>query len=182
MTASSAAILRMVDQAAQAAGTRPAFGSWSSEATSRQAKDLRRPHSWRSTRAMRWRREAERLAATEEWGGAADLVAEMRSYAERADSPAAACLRRPHSRAGRRSRAAISSTRSGVSNGRPPASRRSVLPGNAALTELDLARGSSSAGNDDETERWAARAAATFEHLRDADGVAAARRPDRELG
>ena len=49
------------------------------------------------------------------------------------------------------------------------------VPWERALTELDLARVSSSAGKGEDAGVWAARAAATFEELGDAEGVAAAR-------
>jgi tetratricopeptide (TPR) repeat protein len=139
-----------------------------------QAKDLRRQHNWAVHAGDAMEAEAERLAATEEWGGAADLAAEMRSHAEKGDSPAVVAF------------ADRLDGRAALARGDLPEAQRSLeraatgfetldVPWERALTELDLARATSSAGRDEEASDWAARAAATFEQLRDAEGVAAAR-------
>jgi class 3 adenylate cyclase/tetratricopeptide (TPR) repeat protein len=139
-----------------------------------QAEDLRRPRNWAVHAGSALEAESERLAAAEEWDGATDLVAEMRNHAERADTPAVVAF------------ADRLEGRAALARGDLAEAQRSLeraatgfetleVPWERALTELDLARVSSSAGNDDETKAGAARAAATFEQLGDVEGVAAAR-------
>jgi class 3 adenylate cyclase/tetratricopeptide (TPR) repeat protein len=139
-----------------------------------QAKDLRRPHNWAVHAGDAMEAEAERLAASEEWGGAAALVAEMRGHAEVADDPALVAF------------ADRLEGRAALAGGDLVNAQRSLehaaagfetlgVPWERALTELDLARVASSAGRNEEKGDVAARAAATFEQLRDTEGVAAAR-------
>ena len=139
-----------------------------------QAKDLRRPHNWAVHAGDAMEAEAERLAATEEWGGAADLVAEMRGHAEMADDPALVAFA---DRLEGRAALAGGDLANAQRNLEHAATGFETLgvPWERALTELDLARVASSAGRNEAKSDLAARAAATFEQLRDTEGVAAAR-------
>ena len=139
-----------------------------------EARGIARPHNWQVHAGGALEAEAERLAATEEWDGAADLVAEMRSHAVKADAPAVVAF------------SDRLEGRSMLARGDPARAQRSLesaatgfeaieAPWERALTELDLARAASSAGRSEEASDWAARAAATFDDLRDAEGAAAAR-------
>jgi class 3 adenylate cyclase/tetratricopeptide (TPR) repeat protein len=139
-----------------------------------QAKGISRPHNWQIHAGDALEAEAERLAAAEEWGGAADLVAEMRSHAERADAPAVVAF------------ADRLEGRAALAGGDAEGAQRSLeraadgfetidASWERALTELDLARVASSAGNSEAARTWTARAAATFDALRDTEGAAAAR-------
>jgi class 3 adenylate cyclase/tetratricopeptide (TPR) repeat protein len=139
-----------------------------------RAKALRRPNNWAIHAGDALEAEAERLAAAEEWEGATDLVSEMRSHAERADAPAVVAF------------ADRLEGRAALAGGDLVGAQRSLehaaagfenlgVPWERALTELDLAGVSSSAGKSEEAGAWAARAAATFEQLRDTEGAAAAR-------
>ncbi len=139
-----------------------------------QGTALRRPHNWAVHAGDALEGEAERLSATEAWGGAADLVAEMRRHAEVADAPAVVAF------------ADRLAGRTALAGGELDEAQRSLecaatgfetisAPWERALTELDLARVSSSAGRGEAMGTWVARAAATFETLRDTAGFAAAR-------
>lgn len=139
-----------------------------------EAKGIARPHNWQVHAGGALEAEAERLAAIGEWDGAADLVAEMRRHAERADAPAVVAF------------ADRLEGRAALAGGDAESAQRSLEGAAArfdaigarwerALTELDLARVSSSARNDDEANAWAARAMATFEGVGDAQGIAATR-------
>ena len=139
-----------------------------------QAKGLRRPHNWAVHAGDALEAEAERLAASGQWDGAADLVAEMRRHAERADAPAVVAF------------ADRLEGRAALASGDHAAAQRSLeravtgfesidAPWERALTELDLARASSSAGERDGWNDRVARAAVTFEEIGDAQGLAAAR-------
>ena len=139
-----------------------------------QAKELRRPHNWAVHAGDAMEAEAERLAATEEWDGATDLVTEMRSHAEAADAPAVVAFA---DRLEGRAALARGDAEGGLRSLERAATGFEAIdaPWERALTELDLARATSTAGRGEEAGAWAARAAATFEELRDAEGVAAAR-------
>jgi class 3 adenylate cyclase/tetratricopeptide (TPR) repeat protein len=139
-----------------------------------QAKSLRRPQNWAVHAGDALEGEAERLAATKGWNDAADLVAEMRELAQTADAPAVAAF------ADRlEGRAALAAGELDEAQGtleHAAAGFETVdAPWERALTELDLARVSSTAGRSEETATWVARAAATFDALRDTEGAAAAR-------
>jgi tetratricopeptide (TPR) repeat protein len=139
-----------------------------------QAKELRRPHNWAVHAGDALEAEAERLAAAEQWEGATGFVADMRSHAERADAPAVVAF--ADRLEGRAAFAGGIVAEAQRSLERAAAGFEAIdAPWERALTELDLARVSSRAGNGDETQAWAARAAATFEQLGDTEGVAAAR-------
>ena len=138
-----------------------------------QAKGIRRPHNWAVHAGDALEAEAERLAATEDWDGAAELVAQMRRHAEAADAPSVASFAdRLEGRA-----ALASGDLAGARRGLERAAEgfeAIEAPWERALTQLDIARASSSA-RDDESGIWAARAAATFDTIGDAQGLAAAR-------
>jgi tetratricopeptide (TPR) repeat protein len=139
-----------------------------------QAKGISRPHNWAVHAGDAMEAEAERLAAAAEWDEAPDLVTEMREHAGMADAPAVVAF------------ADRLEGRAAFAGGDVEPALRSLeraaagfetlgAPWERALTELDLARVASSAGRSEETRAWAARAAATFEELRDTEGVAASR-------
>jgi class 3 adenylate cyclase/tetratricopeptide (TPR) repeat protein len=139
-----------------------------------QAKDLRRPRNWQVHAGGALEAEAERLAAAEGWDEAAGLITEMRRHADEADAPAAVAF------ADRlEGRAALAS---GDTEGAKRSLERAAVGFETlqarwerALTELDLAHATSSAGMSEEASAVAARAMATFEALRDTKGTAAAR-------
>jgi tetratricopeptide (TPR) repeat protein len=139
-----------------------------------QAKGLGRPNNWAVHAGDALEAEAERLAATKEWGGATDLVTEMRRHAEAADAPSVAAFAdRLEGRAALASSDLVGAQRSLE---RAATGFETLgVPWERALTELDRARVSSSVGKSEETKAWAARAAETFEALRDMEGAAAAR-------
>ena len=139
-----------------------------------QATGLRRPHNWAVHAGDALEAEAERLAASEQWDQAADLVNEMRRHAEAADAASVPAF------------ADRLEGRAALAGGDFAGARRSLeravegfeaieAPWERALSELDLARVPSSAGKDEETDTWAARAAATFDTIGDAQGLADAR-------
>jgi tetratricopeptide (TPR) repeat protein len=139
-----------------------------------QAKGISRPHNWQIHKGDALEAEAEWLAAAEEWERATDLVADMRSHAERADAPAVVAF------------ADRLEGRAALAGGVVDEAHRSLeraatafeaidAPWERALTELDLARAASSAGNSEAAGAFAARAVATFDALRDTEGAAAAR-------
>jgi tetratricopeptide (TPR) repeat protein len=139
-----------------------------------QATGLRRPHNWAVHAGDALEAEAERLAASEQWDQAADLVNEMRRHAEAADAASVPAF------------ADRLEGRAALAGGDFAGARRSLeravegfeaieAPWERALSELDLARVPSSAGKDQETDTWAARAAATFDTIGDAQGLADAR-------
>ena len=139
-----------------------------------QAKGIDRPHNWQIHAGDALEAEAERIAAAKDWDAATDLVAEMRSHAERADAPAVVAF------------ADRLEGRAAIAAGDHDAALRSLegaadgfeaidAPWERALTELDLARVRSALGRTEEVKTWAARAATTFEQLRDTEGAAAAR-------
>jgi class 3 adenylate cyclase/tetratricopeptide (TPR) repeat protein len=139
-----------------------------------QAKDLRRPRNWAVHAGGALEAEAERLAATEEWGGATDLVTEMREHAAIADAPAVVAF--ADRLEGRASLASGDLSEAQRSLERAVSGFETIdALWERALTELDVARASSVAGDREATGSWAARAATTFEHLRDTEGAAAAR-------
>jgi tetratricopeptide (TPR) repeat protein len=139
-----------------------------------QAEDLRRPSNWAVHAGGALEAESERLATAGRWDGATDLVAAMRNHAERADAPAVVAFADRLAGRAALARGDLVDARNGFEHAADGFERLGV-PWERALTELDLARVSSSAGNDDEAKAWTARAMATFDELRDAKGVAAAR-------
>ena len=146
-----------------------------------QAKALRRPHNWGVHAGGALEAEAERLAATMEWGGATDLVTEMRRHVERADAPAVAAF--ADRLEGRAAFADDHLAEAQRSLERAIAGFEAIAaPWERGLTELDLARVSSSAEKREETNAWATRATATFEASRDTEGIAAARALVQEAG
>ena len=139
-----------------------------------EALGIDRPLNWQIHAGDALEAEAERLAAAEAWDGASDLVAEMRAHEEQADTPAVGAF------------ADRLEGRAALAGGDPGSAQRSLeratagfesihAPWERALTELDLARATSTAGREGEARAWAARAAATFDALRDTEGAAAAR-------
>lgn len=118
--------------------------------------------------------ESELVATAGAWDRVTDLVAEMRRHAEVGDAPSVAVF------ADRvEGRAAIAA---GDADDAARSLERAItgfetlgVPWERALTELDLARVTSAAGRTDESKALVARAAATFEEVRDTEGAAAAR-------
>jgi len=138
------------------------------------AKGLRRPLNWRVHAGDALEAESERLAAAEGWDGAADLVAEMRRHAREADAPSVAAF------------ADRLEGRAALARGDPEGALRDLqgaaivfetlgVPWERALTELDLVRTSAIGGDRASAGETVARAAATFDELGDAQGLAAAR-------
>jgi tetratricopeptide (TPR) repeat protein len=139
-----------------------------------QARELRRPNNWAVHAGAAMEAEAERLAAAEEWNGADDLVSEMRRHADAANAPSVASF--ADRLEGRAALVSGQLEQAVQSLERALAGFDSLgVPWERALTELDLARASSIAGDRPKTSELAARAAATFEALRDTEGAAAAR-------
>jgi hypothetical protein len=137
------------------------------------AKDLHRPRTWEVHAGDALAAEAERLAANASWEQAADLVATMRAHAEAGDAPSVASF------------ADRLEGRAETASGDFEAAARSLERAAAgfdslgdqwerALTELDLARVLSRT-RVEEVSDWLAKATATFEVLRDTEGLAAAR-------
>jgi hypothetical protein len=117
--------------------------------------------------------ESELLAAAAEWDRATDLLAEMRRHADVADAPAVVAF------------ADRLEGRAALARGDLAEAQRSLeraatgfetleVPWERALTGLDLARVRSTSGEGVDADRLD-EAAATFESLRDVEGLAAAR-------
>ena len=139
-----------------------------------EAKGLRRPKNWAVHAGDALEAEAERLAASEGWDGAADLVNEMRSYAAAADAPAVVAF--ADRLEGRAALAAGDVEPAIRSLERAVAGFESIgATWERALTELDLAGVASGAGDGGARDDWVARATLTFEEIGDAQGLAAAR-------
>jgi tetratricopeptide (TPR) repeat protein len=138
------------------------------------AEELRRPRNWAVHAGNALEAEWERLAAAGQWDRAADLVAEMRDHAERADTPTVVAFADRLEARAALARGELVDAQRGLERAAWGFETLDV-PWERALTELDIARVSSGARNDDETHAWAARAAATFEQLGDVQGLAAAR-------
>jgi hypothetical protein len=103
-----------------------------------------------------------------------DLVVEMRRHAKVGDAPSVVAFA---DRLEGRAAMAAGEVESALQSLERAATGFETLgvPWERALTELDLARAASRAGRSEESSDWAARAAATFAHLRDTEGAAAAR-------
>ena len=140
-----------------------------------QARGIPRPHNWAVHAGDAFESEAERLAASEGWDGAADLITEMRRHAEAADAPSVAAF--ADRLEGRAALARGDLDEAHRSLERAAAGFASLdAPWERALTELDLARVPSGTGRtEEEAVHLVARAAATFEELGDAQGAAAVR-------
>jgi len=137
------------------------------------AESLRRPRNWKVHGGNALEAEAERLAALERWEDATDVVAGMRRHAEVADAPSVASF--ADRLEGRAASARGDVIRAVGSLERAAKGFEALhVPWERALTELDLARISSSAAKSEEAEAWAARAVATFEGIGDTQGMAAA--------
>jgi class 3 adenylate cyclase/tetratricopeptide (TPR) repeat protein len=137
------------------------------------AKGLRRPHNWAVHAGEALEAESELLAAAAEWDRATDLLAEMRRHADVADAPAVVAF------------ADRLEGRAALARGDLAEAQRSLeraatgfetleVPWERALTGLDLARVRSTSGEGVDADRLD-EAAATFESLRDVEGLAAAR-------
>ncbi|MGH2680329.1 MAG: ATP-binding protein [Actinomycetota bacterium] len=135
---------------------------------------LRRPHNWRVHAGDALESEAERAAALGAWTSVPELLTEMRLLAEKTASSALVPF------------ADRLEGRAALAGGDHASARRSLeqaLTGfesidalwERALTELDLARAASAAGDLDARDDRVARATVTFDEIGDAQGVAAAR-------
>jgi tetratricopeptide (TPR) repeat protein len=139
-----------------------------------EAEDLRRPRNWAVHAASALEAESERLAAAGKWDEAADLAADMRNHAERADAPTVVAFADRLEGRAALARGDLDEAQRGLERAAGGFETLGV-PWERALTELDLARASSSSGKSEEAGAWAARAAATFDQMGDVHGLAAAR-------
>jgi class 3 adenylate cyclase/tetratricopeptide (TPR) repeat protein len=138
------------------------------------ANELRRPRTWEVHASDALAAEAERLAANADWAGAPDLVATMRMHAEAGDAPSLASF--ADRLEGRAEAAVGSDPRTAAAHLLRAAAGFDALgdPWERALTDLDLARVLWRTGEDDASRRLR-NATATFESLRDVEGLADAR-------
>jgi tetratricopeptide (TPR) repeat protein len=135
------------------------------------AESLRRPNNWAVHTGDALEAESELVATAGAWDRVTDLVAEMRRHAEVGDAPSVAVFAERVE-----GRAAIAA---GDGDDATRSLERAItgfetlgVPWERALTELDLARVTSAAGRTAESKALVARAAATFESLRDVQGLA----------
>jgi class 3 adenylate cyclase/tetratricopeptide (TPR) repeat protein len=139
-----------------------------------EAKGLRRTHNWAVHAGDALEAESELLAADGGWEGARDLVADMRRHAEAGEVPSVVAfadrLEGRAALAGGELEDAVRSLERAAT-----AFEELGVPWERALTDLDLARVAGAAADRASADASRARAAATFEALRDAVGAAAAR-------
>jgi hypothetical protein len=137
------------------------------------ANELRRPRTWETHAGDALTAEAERLAANADWAGAADLVATMRAHAGAGDAPSVASFA---DRLEGRTEAAGGDLDAAAASLLRAAAGFTALgdPWERALTDLDLARLLRQTDGG-EASRRLKNATATFESLRDVEGLADAR-------